>query len=293
MATSHNNVLNIIADSLGQMSKSERKVADVILAEPALATRSSIADLARAADVSEPTVNRFCKKYGAEGYPDFKLKLAQCLASGIRYMTSNVAEGDSTEAYTHKIFDSTINTLALVRDKLCLDLVEQVTEAMVGASRIFFFGLGASSAVATDAEHKFFRFKLPVSSHDDVLMQRMLAASSSPGQLFFIISYTGRTRELVETAAVARESGAKVIGLTAPGSPLAELCDLVIEVNIPEDTDEYMPMTSRIVHLVVLDVLATGFTLRLGAGFQPHLKRIKDSLRPTRYLSDNRSTTGR
>lgn len=290
MVVRHNNVLNVIADALGEMSKSERKVAEEILADPAVATRSSIADLARAAGVSEPTVNRFCKKFGAEGYPDFKLKVAHCLASGIRYMTSNVAEGDSTEAYTHKIFDSTINTLALVRDKLCPALIEQVTGAMVGASRIFFFGLGASSAVATDAEHKFFRFKLPVSSHDDVLMQRMLAASSSPGQLFFIISYTGRTRELVETATVARENGALVIGLTAPGSPLSKVCDLVIEVRVPEDTDEYMPMTSRIAHLVVLDVLAAGFTLRLGSDFQPHLKRIKDSLRATRYLSDENST---
>ncbi|MGV6806739.1 MAG: SIS domain-containing protein, partial [bacterium] len=197
-----------------------------------------------------------------------------------------VEPGDSTEAYKGKIFDSAIHSLTLVRDRLDPELIQNVVDAIVDASRVFFFGLGASSAVAKDAEQKFFRFGLPVSYHDDILMQRMLASATSPGQLFFIISYTGRTRELVETAELARANGAKLIGLTAPDSPLAKICDLAIEVGISEDTDEYMPMASRIVHLVVLDVLATGVTLIKGEEFIPRLKRIKESLVATRFPSE-------
>lgn len=279
------NTLNVIAAELHNLNKSQQKVAHAILADPEKATRSSIATLAEAAGVSEPSVNRFCKRFGASGFPDFKLKLAQCLASGVRYVSRNVEPGDDVATYTTKIFDSTVNNLTLVRDRVDHELIDRVVDRLIQARRIYFFGLGASSSVAKDAEHKFFRFDLPVSFHEDVLMQRMLAASGTAGDLFFIVSYTGRTRELVETARLARKSSAVVIGLTAPGSPLSTHCNLVIEVDTPEDTDEYMPMTSRIVHLVVLDVLATGVTLRRGPEFLPHLRKIKESLLTTRYAA--------
>ncbi|MGB0189013.1 MAG: transcriptional regulator HexR, partial [Aequoribacter sp.] len=73
---------------------------------------------------------------------------------------------------------------------------------------------------------------------------------------------------------------------TAPNSALSQTCQWALELDVPEDTDEYLPMTSRIVHLVVLDVLATGVTLRKGEEFLPHLARIKNSLKPTRLSQD-------
>lgn len=276
------NLLSVIAEELPRLNKSEHKVATVILSDPEAATRSSIAVLAQAAGVSEPSVNRFCKKFGAKGFPAFKLSLAQNLASGLKYVSQSVELGDDVGAYTGKIFDSTISNLSLVRDHLNLDVVDRVVDELIQARRIYFFGLGASAAVAKDAEHKFFRFNLPVSSHEDVLMQRMLASAGSTGDVYFFISYTGRTLELLDIAEIARDAGARVISLTAPESSLALASHLSLGVAVKEDTDEYMPMTSRLAHLVVMDVLATGVTLRRGPDFQPHLKKIKDSLKPTR-----------
>jgi hypothetical protein len=95
-------------------------------------------------------------------------------------------------------------------------------DLLIQARQIHFFGLGASAPVALDAQHKFFRFNLAVTAHADVLMQRMIASVAHTGELFVIISYTGRTRELVEVARIARENGASVLGLTAENSPLAK-----------------------------------------------------------------------
>ena len=281
------NLINIITDALPSLNKSETKVANVILSDPDAATQSSIAALAKKASVSEPSVNRFCKRFNASGFPDFKLKLAKSLVSGIRFVNRNVDPNDDVASYTTKIIDSTINTLASVRDKISYARVNQVVDKLIQAKRIYFFGLGASGSVARDAEHKFFRFNLPVSSHEDVLMQRMLASTGGAGDVFFIVSHTGRTKEVVEVAEIARKNGSTVIGLTAPESPLAAMCTLAMDVDVPENTDEYMPMASRIVHLVILDVLATGMTLRRGPDFLPHLEKIKGSLKPTRYKSDS------
>ncbi|GKW48748.1 MurR/RpiR family transcriptional regulator [Halomonas sp. NCCP-2165] len=268
---------------LDELNRSERKVADVILQDPASATGMSIAALAQASSVSEPTVNRFCRNFDAKGYPDFKIKLAQSLAGGTPYVSRNVERNDSAADYGDKIFGATVAALDDARRALDARRIERAVDYLIQAKQIHFFGLGASGPVAQDAQHKFFRFNLPVMAYEDVLMQRMVAAACHTGDVVVIISYTGRTRELVEIARLARENGAVVLGITAPASPLAKECTETLEVTTPEDTDVYMPMTSRMIHLALIDVLATGVTLRRGEDFLGHLKKIKDSLQATRY----------
>ena len=115
------NLLEQIQSRLDNLNKAERKVAEVILHDPQQATRFSIAALAQAAGVSEPTVNRFCRSFGANGYPELKMQLAQSLASGAAYVSRAVSADDGPEAYTRKIFGSTIASL----DSACQSLDPQ------------------------------------------------------------------------------------------------------------------------------------------------------------------------
>lgn len=276
------NLLEAIRNQLDELNRSERKVANVILNDPAVATRSSIAALARAADVSEPTVNRFCRSFSANGFPDFKIQLAQSMASGTPYVSQSVDADDSVDVFSDKILRSTIASLDETRKALDSQKLSEAINYLIQAKQVAFFGMGGSAAVALDAQHKFFRFNIPVTAYNDALMQRMVAASASTGDAIVVISYTGRTRELVEIAQSARDNGATVIAITAPDSPLAEACTVTLDVTAPEDTEMYIPMTSRIIHLAIIDILATGVTLKRGTDFQDHLKKIKDSLKPTR-----------
>ncbi len=276
------NVLAVIQDRLDSLNKSERKVAEAILRDPTAATRYSIASLARAADVSEPTVNRFCRSFSATGFPDFKIRLAQSIATGTPYVGQNISPDDSVAEFADKIVLSTIASLDKARQALSAKALELAIDHLIQAKQINFFGMGGSAPVAMDAQHKFFRFNIPVMSYDDALMQRMVAAGSSTGDVIVVISYTGRTREMIDIAEVARANGATVIGITAPQSPLSKVCTVALEITASEDTEVYMPMSSRIIHLTVIDILATGVTLKRGKDFQHHLKKIKDSLKATR-----------
>ena len=278
------NVLQKIKNSTATLSKSEVKVAAVVLEDPNAAIRSSIASLARQAKVSEPTVNRFCRSLGCAGFPDFKLKLAQSLATGgTPYLSRNVEATDKAKEYAVKIFEAAIASLDDTLHNLNPDVIDQAVDTLAQARRIDFYGIGASGPVAMDAQHKFFRLNIPVVAYIDAAMQRMSAAGMYPGDVVVAISYTGRTITIVETAEVARSVGATVIGITTPNSPLAKNCSIVLEVATPEDTDMYMPMTSRLVSLTLLDVLATGVTLRRGPDFARHLKRVKESVRNQRF----------
>ena len=209
------NMLERIQSRLDTLSKSERKVAEIILAAPAQAIHSSIAALAQQAAVSEPTVNRFCRSMETRGFPDFKLHLAQSLANGTPYVNRNVDEDDSVDAYTGKIFESAMASLDQVRHALDMAAVNRAVDLLTQAKRVAFFGLGSSAAVAHDAMNKFFRFNVPVVYSDDIVVQRMSCMNCSENDVVVIISHTGRTKSLVELAQLARENDAMVIALTS------------------------------------------------------------------------------
>ncbi|MFI8018208.1 MurR/RpiR family transcriptional regulator [Serratia marcescens] len=277
------NTLDKIQSHLELLSKSERKVAEVILASPHTAIHSSIATLARMADVSEPTVNRFCRRLDTKGFPDFKLHLAQSLANGTPYVNRNVEEDDSVDSYTSKIFESVMASLDTVKANLDIAAINRAVDLLTQAKKISFFGLGASAAVAHDAMNKFFRFNIPVVYFDDIVMQRMSCMNSGEGDVVVLISHTGRTKNLVEMAHLARENDATVLAITSRDTPLAQAATLPLLLDVPEDTDVYMPMVSRIAQLTLIDVLATGFTLRRGAKFRDNLKRVKEALKESRF----------
>ena len=277
------NMLDKIRAQLAALSKSERKVAEQILAAPQDAIHSSIATLARAADVSEPTVNRFCHRLGTRGFPDFKLHLAQSLAKGHSWVSRDVEENDDVESYSHKIFDSALAGLQRVRNQLDMAAIHQAVLHLTKAHKVAFFGLGASAVVAHDAFSKFLRFNLPVIWSEDIVIQRMSCINSRVDEVFVLISHTGRTKNMVELARLARVTGSTVIAITSPDSPLAQHATLALVLDVPEDTDVYLPMVSRLAQLTVIDVLATGFTLERGTPFRENLKRVKDALKESRY----------
>lgn len=108
---------------------------------PQRAIHLSIASLAQLADVSEPTVNRFCRKMDTKGFPDFKLRLAQNLANGTPYVNRNVEENDTVNTYTHKIFESAMAGLDNVKHTLDIAAVNRAVDLLTQARKISFLAL--------------------------------------------------------------------------------------------------------------------------------------------------------
>jgi len=263
--------------------RSEQKVARFVLRNPDEVIHMRIVDLATEAKVSEPTVVRFCRALGCNGFQDFKLKLAQMLASGSQFAQFSMNDDDSVAEFSQSIFDSTVWTLLSVRDRLDNDAMSRAIQALALANRVEFYGFGASGAVAFDAQHKFFRLQISTAAYADPHMQNMSAVTLKEGDVVVAISQTGRTRALVASVRLAREAGATVIGLCPNGSPLSEEVTLPLYIDVPEDTEIYTPMSSRIAHLVLIDVLAVGVAKTRGPKLAEQLKSVKRSLTPLRF----------
>lgn len=276
------NLLETIRARMGSLPRREAAVAALALADPEGFLRMPLTAMAVGAGVSQPTVIRFCRSVDCAGVRDFKLRLAQCLGRGTPYVHASVEPGDDVSAYAAKVIDATAAAIAEARRGLDTGTIGQAVGLLAGARQIVFFGMGGSGFVVQDALHKFIRLDRPANAYTDPLMARMAVAALGPRDVVVPISNTGRTRMVIEVAALAREGGATVLALTAPGSPLAAAADVAVTVEPAEDAELYTPMASRIVHLMLLDVLVTGVALAKGTNFQERSRRIKHSLAPTR-----------
>jgi RpiR family transcriptional regulator, carbohydrate utilization regulator len=277
------NILEMVRTRLDDLRKSERKVANLVLADPRRILNATIAETAQIAEVSQPTVIRFCVAVGCEGFQDFRLRLAQSLALGTPATHSVLLATDSPEAVLEKIFDYTITSLDWARHHIDKEALEQAIALLEKATAIEFFGFGASGIVARDAQQKFPLFGVPCGAQLDSHQQIMAASMLRPGNVAVVISNTGRTRSILDVARTARESGAKVIGIIGSDSPLVADCDVAIIAETLDNTNIYTPTISRIAALVVIDILSTAVALRRTDEHFQRFQMMKQHLNELRF----------
>jgi len=182
------------------------------------------------------------------------------------------------------VFDRTILALIEVRNSLSSDSVAAAINLLAQARRIEFYGAGGSGVAALDIQHKFFRLGVPSVAYSDPHTFSMSAALLGPGDVMVAVSNTGRTRDVIESAQSALACGATVIAITHGHSPLARIATIALMANVDEDTDIYAPMTSRISHLAIGDVLAVGVALQRGPELVDKLARAKNILNKRRTV---------
>ena len=272
------NALEMVRAALPMLRKSDAKVARLVLADPLRILETSVGEAAHLAGVSQPTVIRFCVAVGFSGYQEFKLRLAQSLALG-RTATHSVISGtDTLGSVADKIFEYMITSLDWARQHLDRDALDRAVGILAGAASIDFFGYGASGIVAQDAQQKFPLFDVPCRAQSDAHQQIMAASMLRPGDVVVVISNTGRTRQIVEAARVARETGGTVIGIVGAAGPVSAECDVTLVVETLDNTSVYTPTTSRIAALVVVDILSTAVALRRNVDHGERLRGMKRRL---------------
>jgi glucokinase len=244
------------------LTPAERRVADLALNHPRSIINDPIVDIARKADVSQPTVIRFCRSLGCQGLSDFKLKLATGLTGTIPVSHSQVHLGDTATDFGAKVLDNTISAILQLREHLNFEHVERAIDLLNGARRIEFYGLGNSNIVAQDAHYKFFRFGIPTIAYGDLYMQAASAALLGKGDVIVAVSKSGRAPELLRVLDVAMQAGAQVIAITSSNTPLAKRATVALETDHIEIRESQLSMISRILHLVMIDILAVGVAIR-------------------------------
>ncbi|WP_322405164.1 glucokinase [Massilia luteola] len=244
-----------------ELSPAEQRVAQLVIEHPRKVLSEPIAEIAKLADVSQPTVIRFCRSLGFAGLADFKLKFAGSLTGTIPVRHSQVRMTDSTHDLSAKVIDNTVSAILRFRDQLDVNSIDRAIDILRRAKRVEFYAMGNSRVVALDGQHKFFRFRIPTSSYGDSHLFALAAELLGPGDVVIAISTTGQLPELLDAVDVARAAGADVIAITSSKSALARKASVCLAVDHSEDSTTFLSMISRILQLLLIDIMAVGISL--------------------------------
>ncbi|MBU2514564.1 MurR/RpiR family transcriptional regulator [bacterium] len=271
-------IIESIHDILPKLKNAERRVAEYVLKHTETVTDLTITELAERAETSDPTVIRFCRKIGLKGYTDLRISLARSFPP-VSQEREAVNHKDSSVNILHKMFQTNIEALNSFMSSLDRKLFDEAVEMIAEAKKISFFAFGGSGNVARDGHHKFFRLGLPCEVHTDAHMQFMSASLLDQKSVVIVISLKGSTKDLIESVNIARDSGARVIGIIGSSkSPLGKVCDLVIPVDVSEIASSVFPMATRLIQLAVLDVIYVSVTMKKWPSAKGNLEKVRNTL---------------
>ena len=249
-----------------ELTASEKKTADYVLGHRNETQYMSIAELAEESGVAEATVSRFCRRLGYGGYNVFKLAIANATAaqrSGPAALSGQVEEGDSLEDLCRKLYAADqaamAQTLALIRP----ERISQAVDLIENAQRVVCMGQGGSMLMASEAAHLFSTVGARFYAISDSHIQSITAANMGEKDVILFFSYSGATRDMMETLSVAREQGAQVILVTRfPKSPGVTQASVVLPVGSNESPLQLGSIPARIAQMFLLDVLFAEYCRR-------------------------------
>lgn len=267
-------IISCITDRFVELTATEKRIAQFILDDVAAAAELPIAEIARLTQTSQASVTRFARALGCKDVRELKMKLAQSLAVGQRFIL-DVPDLEGVQG----IYESIISVLETNRRALDIEALKRAVSWLSDARQILALGMGGGSTIcAQEIQYRLFRLGLPVVSQSDGLLVRMMSSAVTPQDVLIVLSLGGYTREIIESAAIASQYGAKVIAITPAGTPLAEQADLVLPLLVRENDYIFKPSTSRYAMLAMVDVLATELAMANKPQAKGKLRRIKLAL---------------
>lgn len=267
-------IISCITDRFMALTATEKRIAQFILDDVAAAAEMPIAELARLTDTSQASVTRFARALGCKDVRELKMKLAQSLAIGQRFIL-DVPDLEGVQG----IYESIISVLETNRRALDLAALKRAVEWISDARQVLALGMGGGSTIcAQEIQYRLFRLGLPVVSQNDGLLVRMMSSAVTAKDVVIVLSLGGYTKEMIESAAIARQYGAKIVAITPPETPLAAQADIVLPLLVSENDYIFKPSASRYAMLAMVDVLATELAMANKPQAKDRLRRIKLAL---------------
>ncbi|MGB7998902.1 MAG: MurR/RpiR family transcriptional regulator [Anaerobacillus sp.] len=253
-----------IQESLTTLKPSERKVAEYILHFPDEVINLSIQKLSQRANVSEATIIRLSRTLSYKGFQELKLRIAGDLATKQTNKSYQEISVDGTvESFIANVSNNNIQSINDTISVLSKEEVGKAIRALSQARKIALYGIGASGLIAQDFKQKLSRINRWCEAAVDYDAQGTISANLGEQDVVFGISYSGQTKDIIESLKIAKANGATVVTLTKYGSnPVSELADIKLFTSSLEKSIRSGAMSSRISQLNVIDILYVGMTSR-------------------------------
>lgn len=256
------NFWELLQQRQGQLTRSGHAVADYLLQHADEAQYLSISSLARECNVAEATVFRFCRALGFDGYHEMRIALAQANATGTMSSQRELQPGASTETLFDHASARLFTAINGTQNALSVEAVDEAARMLREAKQVFCFGQGGSMLLANDICARFASLSTKFRTSGDSHLQLLTASLMNEADVVLFVSYSGATRDMMETLRTAKAAGAKIILLTHyEDSPGASLADVVLRCGAQESPLDSGSIPIKVAVLYVGEVLVLRYIL--------------------------------
>ncbi len=274
-----------IQKSYEKLTAAERKAASYILASPEAIPSMTVQEFSKKCGISPSAAVRFCKAIGVGGFAELKIELAMELGEKKDDERLPAFERtDGCERVVQKVFASGMQTLRETLNMIDIEEMKKVAALVKNASRIFVFGIGTSSVIASDAQYRLSQLGIWATACTDILLMNVTAANLTKNDIVIAISHSGRTKAVVDAVKAAKRSKATTIAITSfKESILSKLCDHTFTVASDEENYPVEAVSARVAHICLLDALTMVIATNDFESFAKHIKARNKILENIRY----------
>jgi len=267
------NILDRIANET-ELTKSERKLASIILKNPAAVINENIAQLAKRAGVSEPSVFRFCKRFGAEGFPAFKLVLSSLVSSQNLQKVETVKQGDTVGDIASKVIEGAKVAVSATERNVDESVLARVIDVVSQSHRIVVLSQGMSSFVAVDFVNRMLNLGFACESYSDRNSMLLAVSTLRLGDVVIVFSSIGKNPDILDAIEIIKENGACIVAVCPEHSMLAEKTDLLLKSSDNIEIESDSVFNSRLSILLLSQMIIGGVMLRRGIAISDLKEKI-------------------
>lgn len=248
-------LLNLLAE----LSKSERKVANYIIANPQIVVSMTVAQLAVAAKASPAAVIRLVKHLKSVSYTTMKVELAADLSRDRTHtkIYADIAANESLTDIEHKLLANAQQTLQETSDQIDQTEIKKLVSKLSNSQQILLLGIGASALVAENISQKWSRLGYAITVDNDLNLLLPKLVSLNSQSILWIISNSGELPETLIAAETAHKFGVEVVSLTRFGKNRLFLAsDIGIHTSQPpEDKQRIAATSSLLAQFMAIDLI--------------------------------------
>ncbi len=267
-------VKTIINERYEELSKTNKKIADHILADVNHFLDMTALEAGECYQTSSASIIRFAKSLGYKGLDEFKIGLAKDLSMYEKNYTMDtiINREDDVGMLCDKVellYDTANHDLFALLDK---DSLSQAIDRLCESENIYLLGIGASMLPAYDMYHKLKRVHIRAHYEFDSHMGVEFLHYITERDTVIAFSYSGLSKEIIYPCKIAKQRKAKVIAVTrnAP-SKLSDLADLKLVIPNSEQLTRIGAISSRLSALVIVDLLYLGMAQKDNGMFKDRL----------------------
>jgi DNA-binding MurR/RpiR family transcriptional regulator len=251
-------ILALLRHSMPQLPPTAQRIARHVSEHAEEVIRMSITELAEQTEASEGSIVGLCRRLGIDGFQELKILLARDVVEPVRLIQEDLRETDSAAEVADHVFAAHIASLQDTRRLLAAPALAKAVEILRTAQRIEVYGIGSSGPIAQDLAYRLLQLGRDVKAVSDSHIQAVSAAMTDARTAVVTISHSGSTTETVLATRLARQAGARTIGITRLAkSPLARHCEIVLHTVANETRYRPEAMSSRVAQLALIDTLVS------------------------------------